>query len=83
MTATPTVRSQETAEKRPYRLGEHHVAGRDVPAAGGRELRRIDPATGAEAAVVVPATAEEVAAAVAAAEEARAGWRRTPPGERA
>ncbi|GAA1625194.1 aldehyde dehydrogenase family protein [Georgenia ruanii] len=83
MTTTPAVRSQEIAEKRPYRLGSHHLAGRDVPAAGTREVRRADPATGAPAAVVVPATAQEVAGAVAAAVEARAGWRRTPPGERA
>lgn len=72
-----------TTETATSTLATHLVAGRQVPAAGPRELRRTDPAGSGAVSVVVPATAEEARAAVDAAWEARDAWRRTAPADRA
>lgn len=53
------------------------------PAEGGATLPTIDPATGRETARIAAASAGDVDQAVAAARAAFAGWRGTPPVERA
>jgi acyl-CoA reductase-like NAD-dependent aldehyde dehydrogenase len=81
LTETPT--ASDAPGREVPRLAEHLVDGRVVPAAGQREVRRLDPCTDTTALVLVPATTAEVTAAVDAAQQALLGWRRTAPSERA
>ena len=64
-------------------LASHYIGGQRVDAAGDRRVQAYDPATGEPGARIVVATDAEVDAAVAAATAARAGWRQTPPADRA
>ncbi|MEV6343086.1 aldehyde dehydrogenase family protein [Actinoplanes sp. NPDC051851] len=58
------------------------IDGGFVPAADGRRLPSVDPATGAVLAEVAACGAQDVDRAVAAARRAFPGWAATPPGER-
>ena len=67
-------------------MGDNHnsIAGRAVPAASGRTLDNINPATGQRIGTIPRSDAEDVAAAVEAANQARAGsWGRSSAAERA
>lgn len=61
----------------------HHIGGRLVPGASGRQQAVYNPSTGRVARQVALASTEEVGAAVAAAKAAFPAWAETPPIRRA
>ena len=61
----------------------HHIGGRLVPGASGRQQAVYNPSTGRVARQVALASTQEVAAAVAAAAVAFPAWAETPPIRRA
>lgn len=60
-----------------------YIAGKPVPAAGGRRFEVLNPATGATIATVSDASVQDAIAAIDAAEQAGTDWAATAPRQRA